>query len=161
MSDAPPRVRRRRIDDRMPEPDDIVRRIEDIRPPATARAKTIERRLEELIASFALGFAMMGDDYCANVVAHGAPHLAQAWANLAKESPAVRAVIERLLRGGAWGGVVISTLAIALPIAQHHNIYPQRMPNPFLFMNPIPAPWMADPTQNGHSHATEPDRAST
>lgn len=156
MSDTPPATRRRRRTpaDTMPDPDEIAGAAPADPPPPPARppgtaTKSLERRLTDFFAAFALPFAMSGDTHCATVIAQGAPRLAEAWGTLARESPAVKRVLDRMLEGGAWGGVIVSTLMIAIPVADHHGLYPKGLPNPFSILAP--------PT---HSHGEQPTEAT-
>lgn len=124
------------------------------RPP---RKGSLEARLGELIGGFALPFAAMGDMHCAGVIAQRGPALAGAWAELAQQNAAVKRVLERMLSGGAWGGVIVSTLAIAVPMAQHHGIYDG--PDPFaMFFGPseIQVPDYPPEYTNGHGPGAEP-----
>lgn len=116
------------------EPEDSAPKKRRGRPPGSKNqtsVKKIEDALNEYIAGIAMMFALANDQHCAAVVAQGGPRLAQAWAEVAKQNPAVYRVLERMMQGGAWGGVIISTLAIALPIMEHHNVLPAGLPNPF------------------------------
>ena len=121
--------------------------------PPGSPIKTLQGRLEQLFVTPAMVFAARGDQYCAQVIVKGAPDLAESWANLAKESPAVKKVLERLLEGGAWGGVVVSSLMIALPIAQHHGVYPAEWPNPFIPAGMEPPPHHPNPHANGNGNS--------
>lgn len=84
----------------------------------------MERKLEDFFTYFSLPFAAVGDIYCAEVIAAGAPQLAEAWAALAKENANVKRVLDKMMQGGAWGGVVVSTAAVVIPIAGHHGLLP-------------------------------------
>jgi hypothetical protein len=67
----------------------------------------------------------------------GAPALASALDDLAKENPRVRKVLEGMLATGAWSGVAIAAANIALPILANHDMMPA---NPFAMGSPAPAP---------------------
>lgn len=83
-----------------------------------------------------LAFAAAGDLYCAELWAARSDMLASSWYELSKQNASVRRVLEQLVEGSAWGGVIMSTLAITLPIAKHHGIY--RGPDPFAMFLPGP-----------------------
>lgn len=89
------------------------------------RAKTasgrLEQSLEELFSALALPFMLAGDTHCANIIAQGSPKMAEAWVKLADENPGVKRVLTKLTEGSAWGGVILSTAAVAVPIAAHHG----------------------------------------
>lgn len=94
----------------------------------------------------------MGDEYCATVVASQAESLAEAYDRLAKVNPQVRAVLERMMEGSAWGAVITTTAATALPILFHHGLYPKKLPPPFTFgLGPQPPP--SDEVKNAENDA--------
>lgn len=67
------------------------------------------------------------------IVAANAPALGKAWANLAKEDKRVKAAIERLMTGSAWGQVIFVTGGMAFAIAQNHGVIgdvPEPAPGP-------------------------------
>lgn len=114
--------------------DDVAPKKRRGRPPGSKNRtsyKKIEDSLNEYIGGFALVFAMAGDQHCAAVIAQGGPNLAKAWAEVARQNEGVMRVLEKMMQGGAWGGVIISTLGIALPIMEHHHLLPAGIPNPF------------------------------
>lgn len=99
-----------------------------------------------MISSFALPFAAAGDMHCAAIFAQRGPVVAEAWANLAAESPAVKEALEAMLKGGAWTGAIGATAGLLLPVAVHHGA-------------PVPASvasLMGIQRPHSHSH-TEPD----
>jgi hypothetical protein len=120
------------------------------------RTGQLETKLGEFFGAFSLVFAAAGDDYCAWVVASRSPQLASAWADLAKQNPAVKRVLEGLVEGSAWGGVIISSLAIALPIAKHHGLW--RGPDPFSMLMPAPPEVAAkmNGNNNGNGNGGKP-----
>jgi hypothetical protein len=89
-------------------------------PRRTASVK-LEEKLEELFSALALPFMLAGDKHCADIIAQGAPKMASAWVTLADENPGVKRVLNKLTEGSAWGGVILSTAAVAVPIAAHHG----------------------------------------
>lgn len=88
--------------------------------PKTASGR-LEASLEELFSALALPFMLAGDTHCAGIIAKGAPEMASAWVKLADENPGVKRVLTKLTEGSAWGGVILSTAAVAVPIAAHHG----------------------------------------
>lgn len=55
------------------------------------------------------------------IAAHG-PNMAKAWADLADESPKVRQVLEMLMTGGAWGGVLMAMTPVVMGIMANHGL---------------------------------------
>lgn len=115
-NDKPPRSRKPRSADDKPKP---TRARADAKMPT----RDLEKRLTEFFQSFSLIFLMSGDGHCATVIAEGAEPLAHAWTNLAKESPGVRKALNRMMTGSAWGEVVMASMAVVIPIAQHHSSF--------------------------------------
>lgn len=91
----------------------------------------VEQQLNDLVGATSLLFVTRGDMYCGTLLAQRGPILVSSWIELAKVNDGVRRVLERMSSGGAYSGVIMSTLAIAIPMAQHHNLYPQHWPNPW------------------------------
>lgn len=98
------------------------------RPPG--RKPALEKRLEEFFVTVSMGVTFTGDFYSAEILRQSAENMAQAWNRLAQQDARVKRVIERMLDGGAWGQVISVNIAVALPIMQHHGIYPQGAPLP-------------------------------
>lgn len=126
MADASPRRRRSNTppDDRPPMPEDTTPKQEQEKPPPSPgkpASKVLQQKLTQFFVSLALPFAAAGDTHCAGILIQRGPVVAEAWANLAAESPAVKKTLEGLLKGGAWAGAISSTMAIVVPIAAHHG----------------------------------------
>lgn len=68
----------------------------------------------------ALLTSALGDEYPTQVIKTRAPFVAEAWYELSKESPAVKRVLENLTTGGAWGGVVVTSAAMILPVVTYY-----------------------------------------
>lgn len=92
------------------------------RPP---RVGNLQKQLEQWFGAMALIPSTMGDAYSAQVIVSRSAYLAEAWADLAKQSPAVRRVLEGLVSGGAWGGAIMASCSIVIPIASYHGLLPQ------------------------------------
>lgn len=131
MADTPPR--RRRTQRATPPVDDTPQeepKRESPPPKVSAPGKgpaTLQRKLEMMIVGMGLPFAAAGDEHCAMVFAQRGPVVAEAWANLANESPAVKRVLESMLKGGAWTGAIGATVSLVMPVAAHHGL---SVPNP-------------------------------
>lgn len=103
------------------------------------RKAPLQKRLEEFLATPALVYSFMGDQWAAELITTRTPAMAEAWYDLSTKNPAVKRVLERLLEGSAWGGVILSTMAVTLPLAQHHGLVPGADPFSALYA-PISAP---------------------
>jgi hypothetical protein len=103
-------------------------------PKKTPQFKKLEDSLNEFLGLIPMTIAMTGDQELAVVVAARTPAMAEAWIDLAMRNNGVKRVLDKLVEGSAWGGVIISTTAVALPIAQRTGIY--RGPDPFALMYP-------------------------
>jgi hypothetical protein len=104
--------------------------------PSSGRRQALAPRLEQLIGTvgFAVCMANMTDG---TAILNGAPALASALDDLARENPRVRKVLEGLLATGAWSGVAIAAANIAMPILANHDMLPAV---PFAMGSPAPAP---------------------
>lgn len=102
------------------------------RPKGSVSQKTVDKiedSINEFLAIPGMMFAAAGDQQCAWIlIGENSPGRAWAssWAVLAKESPQVRQVLTKMMQGGAWGGVIASTVMVAMPIMAHHGMLPER-----------------------------------
>jgi hypothetical protein len=106
------------------------------RPPGRSNAgsKTviaIEEGLTDLFSGLALAAQVQGNDVAYVVLTSRGPKVAKAWAELARQNASVRRVLERMMTGGAWGGVILSSISLAMPLAQSYGVLPPGIPNPF------------------------------
>jgi len=143
VADTPPKRRRRPVAEPTDEPFSIP--LDDLQTPkaeeppkyepkAPGKPHTvIQRKLENFFVGMALPFAAAGDNHCAGILVERGPIVAEAWANLANESPAVKRVLESMLRGGAWAGTISTTLTMVIPIAVHHGMPIPDMVSPVIF----------------------------
>lgn len=92
--------------------------------------KQLEKKLGEFIGAIGVGVFTVVDQTDGIILVSRGDQLAHAWAELAEINPSVKAVLEKLVDGGAWGGVVFSTMAVAVPIAQNHGVA-KGLPTPF------------------------------
>ncbi len=95
----------------------------------------IREALENAAATLVLALSARGDMHCAEVVMDGAPDLINSWIWLAEKQPSVRRVLEYMVGGGGYLALLSSTLAVALPIMQHHGMYPEGAPTPVSLKN--------------------------
>lgn len=88
------------------------------------RTPDLQKRLEELFSLPALMYSWNGDTYPVAIINQRAPAMAEAWYDLANQNPAVKRVLQRITEGGAWGGVILSSAAMVLPLLQYHGMIP-------------------------------------
>jgi len=143
VADTPPKRRRPAappgsepfsipLDDVKPPPKPPPKSKDDFPSPGRPH-QTIERKLTNFFAGMALPFAAAGDKHCAELLATRGPVVAEAWANLANESPAVKAALESMLKGGAWAGTITTTLTLIVPMAVHHGLPIPDFVSPVIF----------------------------
>lgn len=89
------------------------------------------RELAELFSLPALLFEFTGQKYPAYVWNLRITTHAYAWADLAEKNPALKRKLQAMMEGGAYGAVIISGLAVLVPILAYYGIYPSSMINPF------------------------------
>lgn len=102
------------------------------RMPAATKASLQDLReaMENALGLIAMAFAARGDLYCAEIITDGSPDLIDSWIWLAKKHDGVRRVLGYLVGSGGYTALALSTLGVALPIMQHHGLYPENMPTP-------------------------------
>jgi hypothetical protein len=88
------------------------------RPTAATPAK-LGKQVADMYAMLALGL-MIVDPTCAQAVVASAESCGLAWEQAAKESPAIRRVLTRLVTASVSGQIVAAHLPIVLAVAQHH-----------------------------------------
>lgn len=94
--------------------------------PKVGRNTALKSSLEKMYGTIAVGIAPF-DMVCATEVAKNASVCADAWDNLARENESVRRILEKLVAGSAWGGVLMAHTPIIFAIAMHHGSDQMRM----------------------------------
>lgn len=117
----------------------------------TPKWAKLEQELVQMYSALALPFAAVGDEFCANVIAGNAETLASGWIDLAQQNPNVEKVLQSLVTGGAWGGVIMTHAFVALPIAAHHNLIPGPVGQRIGMMFGL-TPSEQSPNGTGHTH---------
>lgn len=121
--------------------------------PRATRTPALQAKLEQFFAIPAMAFAAGGDTYSAEILSTRGPLVAEAWYELSKQNSTVKRMLESLVEGSAWGGVIFSSLSVVIPIAKHKGLY--RGPDPFaaLLGGPTPPP-SSRAANNGRPQAT-------
>lgn len=91
--------------------------------PSKPRATSLAKQLEEAIAGIGLLVYVVNSADGA-LIMQGAPRQAAALDALAKENPAVRAALERLLRTSVYAGLAMAFAPTLLGIAANHGMVP-------------------------------------
>lgn len=101
------------------------------RPPGRADLPIIENALSQYVSAIGLGvsgYAMARNNSVLAadgiVIVSNADAYSHAWCELARTDKRVYSALRKLCVGGAWGGVVIATAAIVVPIAGNHGLLP-------------------------------------
>lgn len=103
---------------------------------APAKPK-LQKSLEEFLSVPAIVYSATGHDYPAHIVGSRAPAVAEAWYDLAQENPAVKRVLTRLVEGSAWGGVILTSASMLVPLLSYHDVIPgQNLIDPFESLYP-------------------------
>lgn len=101
-----------------------VRELNAKEPPS--RKGEFIQPLADLYGMIALGVSVLeiqtgnADHNCARTIDDNAVAIAEAWDNLARTNDNVRRVLRKLTAGGAWGGVLMAHLPIAIAIGSNH-----------------------------------------
>lgn len=86
------------------------------RPPA------LETQLTEFFVTVGTLVSMV-NEADGLVIGANAQALGHAWAELAREDKRVKAALDKMLTGSAWGGVVMATGTVAMGIAANHGVF--------------------------------------
>lgn len=119
----------------VPEPE-----IAQLAPTPKARAGSLESRLAQAFAGVSPLPAFMGDQYSAFILASRSAKFAHDLAELAKVNTKLKKMLEGMLDGGAYGGVIFSGAAMLLPIAWGYGILPHPGFDPFQAFYPTVPP---------------------
>lgn len=92
----------------------------------TTRASSLEKRLTEMYVSIGT-MVVVADLTCGTAIITSAPDTAAALDALAKENPKVKRALEKMLAGGAWGGVLMAHAPIITTVLAHHNMLPAQV----------------------------------
>lgn len=92
-------------------------------PPATKRPTSLRAQLEESIAGIGL-LVFVVNQADGQLIIAGAPKQARALDQLAKENPAVRGALERLLRTSTYAQLAMAFAPTLLGIAANHGLVP-------------------------------------
>lgn len=99
--------------------------------PGRGRPPVLKKQLEEMFLGLSMGAAVIGDQFDGEIIAENAEELAEVWYKLALQNAAVKRTLEAMMQTGAWSGVLMTTAAIVVPIAQNHGAIPPNVPHPF------------------------------
>lgn len=77
------------------------------------------KQMADMYAMLAMGL-MLVDPVCATAVGGAAESCGAAWEQAAKESPAIRRVLTRMVTVSVTGQIVSAHIPIVLAVAQHH-----------------------------------------
>lgn len=128
VDDAPKRGRGRpRKDESAPKSnEDKPPRRPSAAPPSKGwtRAAEVEKIIYNYLTGIAAGVAFVNVDDAA-AISDGAARLAHELVELGRIDKKYREYLEALTKPGKYGGVLIATGAIVLPIAINHNLIPQ------------------------------------
>lgn len=98
--------------------------------PPTARRK-LENQLEEIVVGTGMALITVGQVHDGVVLVSRGEGLVKAWVDVSEHNEAVARVLNKLVEGGVWSGVIISTASVVIPIAQNHIRPIEHLPLPF------------------------------
>jgi hypothetical protein len=93
------------------------------RQASSTRTPPLEKRLSQTFSTIAVIVSAF-DPTCGSSIQDRADDLAGAWNRLAQQNPRVKAAIESLLEGGAYGEALFVTAVTVIPILKHHGLLP-------------------------------------
>jgi len=97
------------------------------RPPGRKDLPMIQESLEQFVTMAGLGLSaipnprLQADGY---IIVQQSENFAKAWCELARTDVRVYNALRKICVGGAWGGVIIATASIVVPIAANHDLIP-------------------------------------
>lgn len=97
------------------------------RPLGRKDLSMIQESLEQFVTVAGLGLSAIPNPRLQAdglVIVQGSENFAKAWCELARTDVRVYNALRKICVGGAWGGVIIATAAIVVPIAANHEIVP-------------------------------------
>lgn len=95
------------------------------RPPA------LQKQLEEFFMMGGMMVAGTINRFDGEVLAENSAELAKAWNELAQKNATIKRILEGMMETSTWSTVLMTTAAVAIPIAQNHGAIPPGVPHPF------------------------------
>jgi hypothetical protein len=83
----------------------------------------LEARLNDTVKTIGQ-FWQLKDPVCGGTLEIQSPQIAKSLDKLAKENPAVRRFLNKLMEGSAWGEVFLAFFPLLAAIAIHHEMIP-------------------------------------
>lgn len=105
------------------------------RPPA------MEKQLEQFFMTLGIMISPV-NHFDSMVVVEMAEVNAKAWADLAQKNRRVKEYLEKMMETSAWGGVLMATAAIVVPVGMNHGVIPPTVP--------MPQEWPSPPVQQDY-----------
>ena len=126
VDDAPKRGRGRPPKDKSATPDDKAPKRPATPPPVKGwtRAIEIENILFKYLQAISLGVTFLNADD-GQIISQGAADLAHELVELGKVDKRMRGILESMAAPGKYGGLMLASGAIIIPIAMNHNLIPQ------------------------------------
>jgi len=84
----------------------------------------IQEGLESFVTMIGVGVRMAGDEYCGDRILTQGPALTDSLVELSKQNPNVKRMLASLSQTSVWGGVIIASASLVLPIMAHHGLVP-------------------------------------
>lgn len=119
-------------------------------------SKHLETALAEILTLPSLGFAISGDEFCADHFAEMGPRFAKRLVDVSERHEQLRAILERMVTGETVAVLLLDGFAYLLPPLIHHGLpVPPGMRRMMGVPEPLPSP------RNGHAETrqTEPGSA--
>jgi hypothetical protein len=90
----------------------------------------LRKSLVDLYVQTGVIVSVIGDTRDGTVIAENAATCADAWVELARVNPTVRRVLDGMLKGSAWGAVIMAHGPIVLAIMANHGTQVPGVPGP-------------------------------
>lgn len=109
------------LGDKKPQTERPTRQTNSKTASAPYKAGAIAAGMEDIYGSGAMLWSMF-DSTCGTALLQCAPSAAQAWEELAKNDPKIRAMLMRIFTGSSWGKVFQAHLPLLIAVFMHHGM---------------------------------------
>jgi len=97
------------------------------RPAGRADLPMIEETLSQFVTAIGVGLSIMPNERVqidGVIIVQKSDAFVKAWCELARTDKRVYNALRKLCVGGAWGGVIMASCSIVIPVAANHGLLP-------------------------------------
>lgn len=122
-------------------------------------SRQLESALAEILTMPAIGFAMVGDEFCADHFSNAGPHFAKRLVDVSERQPQLRSILEKMVTGETVAVLLLDGFAYLMPPLVHHGLpAPEGLRRMLGVPEPLPSPHgQPDPFSAAEPGAQDPD----